>query len=93
MVVFIIAGIAAMFSMTHAVERHGEEVTAICSAPVIHKVFRAADKRSASVCQLPDGRYGVVICGEDSGIVTCFIKEKMRKLDDVIRYLTNRGYK
>ena len=92
LMLFVMVGGVVMFSLAHAVERHGEEVTAICSAPVIHQVFRPTDKRFAKVCQLPDGRYGIMICGEDNGIVTCFIKEKMRKLEDVIRYLTNRGY-
>lgn len=52
--------------------------------------------RRADLCKLPDGQYGVRI-SESNGngglrIVSQFLKEKMKMLEDVLRYLSNRGY-
>ena len=58
--------------------------------------FRNHDTgRRADLCKLPDGKFAVRI-SEDTGsglrMVTQFIKEKMKDLNEVVRYLGNRGY-
>ena len=88
----VMIGGLVLFSLAHATERHGDMVTEVCSAPIIHQAFRQWDNRQANVCQLPDGRFGIMVCEKDGGLVTCFIKEKMKELEDVLRYLQNRGY-
>lgn len=81
-----------LFSIAHATERHGDDAIAVCNADPIKTLVNPVTKRSADVCQLPDGRLGVKVCGDDGCVITAFIKEKMKSVDDVLRYLANRGY-
>ena len=59
--------------------------------------FRNRDTgRRADLCKLPDGKFAVRISEQSEGgglrMVTQFIKEKMKDLNEVVRYLGNRGY-
>ena len=91
-ILLLIAGTAILFSLEHAVERHGNDAVDVCNADPLQTLVNPLTNRSADVCQLPDGRYGVKICGSDGCTITAFVKEKMKDLDAVLRYLTNRGY-
>ena len=80
---------------THAVLKHGDSAltarecleqkgpVATLNNPVTH--------RTASVCEVDEGKYAVVVTEGDHEI-TSFIKDKMRRLEQVIRYLKNAGY-
>lgn len=93
---FVLAlAFAALVYGTHAVERHGSDATAVrrCleNGGGIENWFNPETNREATICQLQDGRYGIQIhrFGRE---VTSFIKNKLRRLDQVQRYLSNRGY-
>ena len=84
---------------THAVIRHGTEAEAVREAiqcgQTFGQMFNPANKHSATICQLDDGRYGVQICAQDGGKlceITSFLKNKMKTLEQVRNYLQNRGY-
>ena len=48
--------------------------------------------RYINVCFLPDGRFGLQILGRNLDEITSYIKEKCKRLKQVERYLSNRGY-
>lgn len=52
--------------------------------------------RRAVVCQVGAHTYGIQIIQQDKSDawqeVTCFIKSKMTRLDQIKQYLTNTGY-
>jgi putative hemolysin len=59
--------------------------------------FRNHDTgRRADLCKLPDGKFAVRISEQDGSgglrMVTQFIKDKMKDINEVVRYLGNRGY-
>ena len=78
----------------HAVQRHGEDALAVRECldrqGQIELWFNPATGRHARVCQLQD-KFGIQIVRADKEI-TSFIKEKMKRLDQVHTYLVNRGY-
>lgn len=82
-----------LFTMSHAMDRHGEDtVNAVCNAPSLKNMVNNSTGRSADICLLENGLYGVKVCDSDGCVVTAFLKEKMKSLEDVVRYLINRGY-
>jgi len=81
----------------HATHRHPEAAPAIraeleCGGSLHHSV-NPTTNRSADVCQLPDGMFGVQICDADGCEVTSFPRKTAKSLQDVIDYLTRTGYK
>lgn len=79
--------------LQHAIERHGE--TAIKAASCIedpnsHIFFNEQTNRKGYACMI-DGRWAVAIT-ENGRKVTAFFKEKLKRLDQVIRYMENTGY-
>lgn len=87
-------------NMFHGEEKHGEEFVEVQrelrknSAEEI--MFNSSTNRYAEIVRLSDGRYGVRICQKISASifdeVTCFKKNKMKKISQVIKYLSNQGY-
>lgn len=84
------------FSMAHAVERHGTDAIVVKTCQETSGNFatwtNSSTKRYANIVCLPDGRFGLEICEGDGNMVTCFIKDKMKRLEQVYQYLENRGY-
>jgi hypothetical protein len=86
--------VAAVVCGAHAVQRHGEDALAVRECldrqGQIELWFNPATGRHARVCQLQD-KFGIQIIRADKEI-TSFIKEKIKRLDQVHTYLVNRGY-
>jgi hypothetical protein len=80
---------------THAIIRHGtiaEEIRrCIEQQGPLQTWQNPLTGRSAMICQLPSGMFGLQIC-EGEQEVTCVPKEKMSRLEQIYQYLKNRGY-
>jgi hypothetical protein len=81
---------------THAVERHGVTVVddvrnCLSNNGPAMTLHNPDTGRDASVCEISPGVWGVMITAADHEI-TAFKKDKMSKLNQVIRYLNNAGY-
>jgi hypothetical protein len=83
---------------THPIERHGletyEEITAcIDGGGTITELVDPATQRKAKVCFLEScKKFGVKIEECNGDLVTTFKKDKMSFIDQILRYLANRGY-
>ena len=82
---------------THPVEKHGQAVVdqvdqCFGTRGTIDQMRNPITGRRADICQMENGLYAVEINESNGDNVTKFIKEKLRTLDQVRRYLTNRGY-
>jgi hypothetical protein len=86
---------------THPLEKHGEEAVAV-NACIDHggelaEWVNPDTHRRLKLCQISEGKYsgkyGVQILEENSEWVTSFVKGKMTKLDQVLQYLVNAGYR
>jgi putative hemolysin len=94
-VLLTVAYVSAMPN-AHAVARHGNEATQAHTCinnggTVQGTMKRESDGHIATICMM--GKFYIYIedsCGNE---VTSMCKNKMSKLDQVINYLTNRGYK
>jgi hypothetical protein len=93
LMLFALAGGIVMFSLAHAMERHGDDAVAVCNQPPIMQLINPTTDRQAHICSMPDGKFGVKIVAKDGDTITAFVKEKMRTVEDVVRYLNNRGYR
>jgi hypothetical protein len=83
--------------MAHALERHGGEMVAIVQTCLAAKgrslyMWNPATGRSASVCELDGGGFGVEIREEDDTFLTAFTKMKIKILREVMDYLARGGY-
>lgn len=83
---------------SHAVAKHGldaELVRECLEKNPPSAIWRKPDGRILLLCQLPDGRWGVQIrVWDESGAwreITSFIKNKMKSLEQVERWLRNMG--
>lgn len=90
---FAVIGGLVLFSLAHAMERHGNDAVAVCNQPPIMQLINPATDRQAHICSMPDGKFGVRIVAKDGDVITAFVKEKMKSVEDVVRYLNNRGYR
>ena len=90
---FAVIGGLVLFSLAHAMERHGNDAVAVCNQPPIMQLINPTTDRQAHICPMPDGKFGVKIVAKDGDTVTAFVKEKMKSVEDVVRYLNNRGYR
>ncbi|RPJ39271.1 MAG: hypothetical protein EHM35_02760 [Planctomycetaceae bacterium] len=94
LVIVVLAALGLVYG-THAVEQHGVNALAVRACVENGGTLETWENpetfRQASICLLPDGRFGVMIhrFGRE---VTSFVKDKLRSLDQVRRYLSNRGY-
>lgn len=99
-VIFIVTAAALMVIMMsvpsqHAIEKHGSDAWLAAQTCGSHnysvKMFNPETSRVAFVC-LTERGWGVVIESLDGSNVTAFIKEKMKRIEQVVKYLQNRGY-
>jgi hypothetical protein len=95
-----VGNISLDLSNSHAAEKHGTGIIAQINQcfdknGTMVQMIRS-DGRRAEICKMDNGKYAVRIL-EDNGtggwrMVTEFIKDKMKTLDEVFRYLSNSGY-
>jgi putative hemolysin len=95
------AALPAMdLSNGHPVEKHGAGLNAAITqcfdqnGSMMSFINRETGRR-ADLCQMPDGKFALRISERTNGgwrMVTQFLKEKLRTLNDVVRYLGNTGY-
>lgn len=92
----LLLSISFIAANSHSIERHGNDAllveACVNNGGTMEQWWNPNTKRSASICGLPDGRFGILVCEEDGNVVTCFIKDKMKRLEQVYNYLKNRGY-
>ena len=89
--VVIGAGISA-----HALEKHGSD--AITAEQCYEKhgalavYLNPSNQRKVYCVPVPElSRFGVIVTSQEGKIITQFIKNKMKTIEDVIRYITNSG--
>lgn len=77
----------------HALERHGEDAIAAsqCADRPEIRMVNPKNNRIAFICMTERG-WGIYIAEADGRNVTAMVKEKMKKLADVLRYMRNAGY-
>ncbi|GAP10591.1 hypothetical protein BECAL_01764 [Bellilinea caldifistulae] len=77
----------------HAIAKHGSAAYAAsqCADSPEVRMINPMNGRVAYICWTERG-WGVYIQAPDGTNVTAFVKEKLKKLADVIRYMRNTGY-
>jgi hypothetical protein len=85
----------------HAAERHGATTVEAINKCLENKgstlnLINRDTGRKAEICRMDDGRFAVRILEKNTEggwrMVTAFVKEKLKTLSDVVRYLGNKGY-
>ena len=80
----------------HALEKHGQDAILVDRCLQQKNPMgiwqRKSDGHLAFPCQLDYGRWGIKFDQCTGENCTAFIKEKLKKLDDFLRYLHNRGF-
>ena len=80
----------------HAEQQHGQEAISIRDClkqnGAVLSLRNPVTGRYADVCQFPSGAYGLQITNSAGEEITAFLKQKARNVEDVLRYLLNRGY-
>jgi len=84
----------------HAIDRHGSAASivqkCIDNGGSVQIWFNSDTNRKATICKIEEGKFGVKIHEIlENGMedpVTSFIKEKLKSLEQVMRYMRNRGY-
>ena len=95
----LVWGLLPAFPMqsTHAMSGHRKEAVAAlrCKPDDNLVVFQnVRTNRLGYICLTTGGRWAIVICCAISGyIVTAFIKNKMKRKEQVYKYMENAGYK
>jgi len=82
----------------HALEKHSYDAVVVDSclengAGYLGEFKRDSDGRILKVCQVDTESFGIKVQESNGNPVTDFIKEKLRRIDQVLKYVTNRGYK
>lgn len=100
LILTFIVGVILVFC--HAGDKHGESTVATIQDCLdrngaMIKMENVFTGRTAEVCNIDvgeyDGKFGVKItCTGSDVMITCFVKEKMHSLGQVIKYLMNAGY-
>lgn len=79
----------------HANFRHGREadIARVCGENPEYQFYHPQLGRWALVCYIPElSRWGITIVDQAGKEITSFVKNKMQYFEDVVRYLSNRGY-
>jgi len=80
---------------SHATEKHGDAAVMVRECiergGEIERWLNPDTRREAVICEVKPGKYGIQIQRFERE-VTSFIKDKLRNLEQVRRYLINRGY-
>lgn len=77
----------------HALEKHGEKaiIASQCADRPELRMTNPQNGRIAFVCMTERG-WGVAIIESNGNPVTSFLKDRARRIEQVIRYLRNSGY-
>ena len=78
----------------HAVEKHGTAAIKAASCierPDAHVFFNKDTQRFGYACII-GSRWAVAFTTEDGNPITSFFKEKLKSLDQIVRYMDNTGY-
>jgi hypothetical protein len=85
------AGVSA-----HALEKHGED--AITAEQCYEKhgavavYLNPSNQRKVYCVPVPElSRFGIIVTSEEGKIITQFIKNKMKTVEDVLRYIVQSG--
>jgi len=85
--------LAVMLSIAHAIERHGVDGLNAYNCSVgsdnLLQHWVKPDGRDVYVCDV-NGKFGIVV-EQEGNVITAFIKDKFRTLEQVERYLINSG--
>lgn len=93
-ILFVMAFMIALAVLSaHAIAKHGSDalVAAQCRDNPTLRMVNMETGRIAHICATERG-WGIYILAKDGQNVTAFIKEKMSCIEQVIKYLQNRGY-
>jgi len=96
-ILMLIVCITIVFVLSiHALEKHktDAEIVEECldkNGPIA-TLTRSSDNRKAIICEVFPGKFGVKIDEESGTNVTAFIKNKLKTLEQVFKYLDNTGY-
>ena len=94
LIILLMLIVIAMAALSyHAIAKHGSAAytAAQCADYPEVRMVNPENGRIAMIC-MTDRGWGVYIQEHDGTNVTSFIKEQMKKLTDVIRYMRNAGY-
>ena len=104
LLLFIVAIVAFAILQTqnsHAVTKHGTEGALVrqCmedTGPLGVYSHKTDKSRELWLCQIDDGTFGIQIrknlADGTQDEITAFIKNKMRRLEQVLQYIQNSGY-
>jgi hypothetical protein len=97
--ILFIIGIIIMLATTvslHATQKHGEDAWTVRECINNNGPIESWDNpdtnRTAHIVCTPEGKFGIQIC-ERNVEITCFLKNKMKVIDQVHTYLKNAGFK
>ncbi len=95
LLVALLAAAAAVAPALHADVKHGSEAgMARQCGDGNHHFFlfhNAATNRYGTVCDL-GGIWGIVIVDDQGHEITAFVKNKMTRFEQVLKYMRNAGY-
>jgi len=88
---------ATLIVSEHALEKHSYDAVVVDSclqngSGYLGEFKRDSDGRILKVCQVDTNKYGIKVQESNGNPVTDFIKEKLRRIDQVLKYVRNRGY-
>lgn len=85
---------AMLIGASHAVVRHGREAELArqCEDHPEFYFYNPQTDRWALICLTDVGKFGVAILDRAGKEITAFIKNKMSRVDEVFRYMSNSGY-
>jgi hypothetical protein len=96
MILFVLIITLAVIYNTHAVTRHGTDALIVRECMnrqgPLETWTNLETNRDAHIVCLPDGKFGIQVCDQKDCEITSFIKEKLNRVEQVYRYLRNRGY-
>lgn len=92
---FLLSIVIALAAVSmHALTKHGTAaiVASQCADHPEFRMVNPTNQRIANIC-LTERGWGIAIIESNGDPVTAFVKDKARRLEQVIRYLENSGYR
>ncbi|NPV77934.1 MAG: hypothetical protein HPY59_16355 [Anaerolineae bacterium] len=83
-----------MPDVSHAVAKHGTDAyyARECRDGWELRMYNPQTQRTGFICMTSAGKFGIVILDRFGEEVTAFLRDKNKTLEQVIRYMRNRGY-
>ena len=97
-IIVAITGILMITVTDHTFQRHGATAQAVINCWIngggVKTLHNDTTGRDAHLCVLIDNgkKFGVVIQENDT-VITAFLKEKMKSIEQVLQYMSNAGYR